>query len=145
MQFSQNGFWGRGLYFAAKSAYSYHYSHRPNDDSSVSERGAGKSDEVEMFLAKLLCGDEIFMDRDESDAKAAECKELKVPPLNPATNKKFNSVTGNTAGSQVVRNIRSPPFSCIIRSPLFSCIISSYHHIIKSSFPMRRHSNTPTN
>jgi|EP01047_Picozoa_sp_COSAG01_P015538 hypothetical protein len=41
------------------------------------------------------------MDRDISDAKAAECKALVVPPVNPATGEKYHTVTGNTAGSQV--------------------------------------------
>ena len=55
------------------------------------------------FLAKLLVGTEVLMDRDESSAKSAECRALKVPPIDPHTvtsdNKaghKFNTVTGYT-------------------------------------------------
>ena len=41
------------------------------------------------------------MNRDESTLKAAECKKLIIPPTDPATNLKYNTVTGHTAGSQV--------------------------------------------
>ena len=89
-----------GIYFAAKSAYSWNYSYRPNQ-TTVDERRPGQSDEREMFLAKLLIGSEVLMDRDISAAKAQECKALIVPPVNPVTGTKCNTVTGNTAGSQV--------------------------------------------
>jgi hypothetical protein len=95
------GFWGRGIYFALKSAYSYHYSFKPATTPDDPERPGGAQDEREMFLAKLLVGDVVMMNRDESDAKAAECKKLIVPPPNPVTGKKYNTVTGNTGGSQV--------------------------------------------
>jgi len=101
MQFSAMGFWGRGIYFALKSAYSYHYSFKPATTPDDPERPGGAQDEREMFLAKLLVGDVVMMNRDESDAKAAECKKLIVPPPNPVTGKKYNTVTGNTGGSQV--------------------------------------------
>ena len=66
MQFSREGFWGRGIYFAAKASYSKNYSYLP-DQSTLQERAAsGKTDEKEMFLAKLLIGNKIDMDRDES-------------------------------------------------------------------------------
>ena len=54
-----------------------------------------------MFLAKLLVGNAILMDRDESSAKAAECRDLTVPPTDTKTNLKYNTVTGYTNGSQV--------------------------------------------
>ncbi len=41
------------------------------------------------------------MDRNESLQKAAECKKLFIPPVDPTTNMKYNTVTGYTAGSQV--------------------------------------------
>ena len=53
-----------------------------------------------MFLVNLLRGNEIFMDRGTISAKANECKNLTSPPV-PGTNLKYNTVTGNTAGSQV--------------------------------------------
>eukprot|EP00567_Pseudictyota_dubia_P002061 CAMPEP_0197465518 /NCGR_PEP_ID=MMETSP1175-20131217/64580_1 /TAXON_ID=1003142 /ORGANISM="Triceratium dubium, Strain CCMP147" /LENGTH=917 /DNA_ID=CAMNT_0043001535 /DNA_START=549 /DNA_END=3302 /DNA_ORIENTATION=- len=100
MQFSQRGFWGRGIYFALKSSYSHSYSFRPRG-SAPTERPEGSGDEREMFLAKLLVGNEIMMDRDKSSSAAAECRDLTVPPTDPATNQKYNTVTGYTAGSQV--------------------------------------------
>ena len=54
-----------------------------------------------MFLAKLLIGNDVNMNRDESARKANECRALTVPPINPRTNLKYNTVTGNTGGSQV--------------------------------------------
>lgn len=99
MQFSQDGFWGRGIYFANKSNYSYGYSYKPTAGSG--DRPRAKSDEREMFLAKLLVGNETHMNRDEDGRKAAECRALTVPPINPQTNLKYNTVTGHTGGSQV--------------------------------------------
>merc|ERR1711906_96294 len=70
MQFSQKGYWGRGIYFAEKGSYSHMYAYRPPTStfrksmrSSFSigdeERPmAEKDDEREMFLAKLLVGSE---------------------------------------------------------------------------------------
>lgn len=54
-----------------------------------------------MFLTKLLAGNEIYMDRDESNAKAQECRNLTVPPVDQKTGLKYNTVSGSTAGSQV--------------------------------------------
>mmetsp|Transcript_48702 Transcript_48702/g.72299 ORF Transcript_48702/g.72299 Transcript_48702/m.72299 type:complete len:894 (-) Transcript_48702:279-2960(-) len=99
MQFSRKGFWGRGIYFAQKSDYSNSYSYKPGTDCS--ERPGAGSSEREMFLAKLLVGNEILMDINESASKAAECRELTVPPTDPQTGLKFNTVTGYTGGSQV--------------------------------------------
>eukprot|EP01047_Picozoa_sp_COSAG01_P035435 COSAG01_NODE_2719_length_7188_cov_6.387079_2_plen_74_part_00 len=61
----------------------------------------GPRDEREMFLAKLLVGKEIYMDRDKSRAMQQKCKNLIVPPVDAATGLKFNTVSGKTAGSQV--------------------------------------------
>eukprot|EP00957_Ditylum_brightwellii_P122773 9362598-Ditylum_brightwellii.AAC.1 len=54
-----------------------------------------------MFLAKLLVGNEIFMNRDESNSKAQECARLTVPPTDANSGLKYNTVTGETGGSQV--------------------------------------------
>lgn len=108
MQFASAGFWGRGLYFADKAAYSSYYSFKPPNDSLMtslssgsSSRPGGKGDEREMFLTKLLVGNEVFLDRDVSSQKAQEYKQLTVPPTDPKTGLKYNTVTGNTGGSQV--------------------------------------------
>mmetsp|Transcript_18867 Transcript_18867/g.54625 ORF Transcript_18867/g.54625 Transcript_18867/m.54625 type:complete len:756 (-) Transcript_18867:811-3078(-) len=100
MQFSQKGFWGRGIYFAHKSSYSHSYGFRV-EGSAPTERPEGSTGEREMFLAKLLTGNETLMDRDQSSAKATECRNLTAPPVNPQTNMKYNTVSGFTAGSQV--------------------------------------------
>ncbi len=95
MQYSRPGLWGRGLYFATKSSYSHRYAFKP--DESLTPYG----DEREMFLAKLLVGNAVEMNRDESPAKAAECSALTVPPTNPRTGLKYNTVTGWTNDSQI--------------------------------------------
>ena len=101
MQFSREGFWGRGIYFAAKASYSKNYSYTPNQ-TTVQERAAsGRTDEKEMFLAKLLIGNKIDMNRDESSHMRNRCKSLTVPPDNPGTGLKYNTVSGHTAGSRV--------------------------------------------
>jgi hypothetical protein len=69
--------------------------------SSLQRPRAVDDEEREMFLTKLLVGKEVLMDRDESPQKAAECKKLFIPPVDPATNLRYNTVTGKTAGSQV--------------------------------------------
>ena len=94
----------RGIYFADKSSYSDHYAHNPSGDSSAllpTDRGAPANDEREMFLTKLLIGKEVFLDRDESPEKAASCKRLVVPPIDPATGWKYNTVSGQTNQSKV--------------------------------------------
>jgi|EP01047_Picozoa_sp_COSAG01_P015539 hypothetical protein len=52
MQFSSQGFWGRGLYFAQKASYSHNYAYTPT--MWELERGDNQGHEKEMFLAKLL-------------------------------------------------------------------------------------------
>lgn len=106
MQYSRSGLWGRGIYFAEKSSYSYSYSYQPWLGAagfllSSSPRAGAVDEEREMFLTKLLVGKEVLMNREESPQKAAECKKLIIPPVDPATNLKYNTVTGYTAGSQV--------------------------------------------
>ena len=54
-----------------------------------------------MLLAKLLCGNEIFMDRSKSQRKADECRRLTVPPDDPKRNFNYNPATGRTGGSKV--------------------------------------------
>jgi hypothetical protein len=68
---------------------------------SWKERPNARKDEREMFLTKLLVGNEININRDESASKQAECRALTVPPVNPDTGLKYNTVTGHTGGSQV--------------------------------------------
>jgi len=120
MQFSRVGFWGRGIYFADKSEYSHFYAFSPASlgswFSSGGDRPKGKDDEREMFLAKLLVGNSVLMDRDESPFKAAVCENLTVPPDDPKKKLKYNTVTGYTCGSQVwivYENDRAYPDSLV--------------------------------
>jgi len=54
-----------------------------------------------MFLAKLLCGNEVHLDPDESPSKAAQYRALTVPPTCLIPNLEYNSMTGHAGGSQV--------------------------------------------
>jgi hypothetical protein len=69
--------------------------------ASWKERPNACKDEHEMFLTKLLVGNEIKINRHESPSINAECRALSVPPINPVTGLKYNTVTGRTKGSQV--------------------------------------------
>ncbi len=46
-----------------------------------------------MFLATIIAGKQVDLQSDNS---------LKVPPINPSTNLPYDSVKGNTGGSDVV-------------------------------------------
>lgn len=98
----------RGIYFANNSSYSDNYAYRANHvakagsgngsssllcaDIDGTDRPTGSNDEKEMFLVKLLIGNEKLMD---------QCRSLTVPPTDPTTGLKHNTVTGYTGGSQV--------------------------------------------
>jgi len=83
MQFAAQGLWGRGIYFADKASYSKNYSYTPYPKA--------KGD-LEMFLTRLTVGKEINLKQDRT---------LTVPPVDVTSGLKYNTVTGNTAGSQV--------------------------------------------
>mmetsp|Transcript_23653 Transcript_23653/g.50182 ORF Transcript_23653/g.50182 Transcript_23653/m.50182 type:complete len:298 (+) Transcript_23653:594-1487(+) len=92
MQYAAQGYWGRGIYFADKASYSKDYSYKPPTSSSVAERPDAREGESEMFLTRLLVGKEIKLDQNRS---------LTVPPSDPSTGLKYNTVTGETQCSQV--------------------------------------------
>jgi hypothetical protein len=68
---------------------------------SWNERPDVHPDDREMFLTKLLIGNEIWIDRNESPSKKIECRSLIVPPTNPITGLRYDTVTGKTRGSRV--------------------------------------------
>lgn len=81
MRYSNQGMWGHANYFAKNSSYSNSYAH------SISN---GKR---QMFVANVLIGVPAVLAPDRS---------LKFPPINPATHKPYDSVQGNTGGSDVI-------------------------------------------
>ena len=107
-----------------KAAYSKHYSHTPAN-SQTSVRPKAKKDELEMFLTRLIVGTSCSIKVTDhlypfcnlimnafailSEGKEVDLKQdrtLTVPPIDPSTGykynqKRYNSVTGVTAGSQV--------------------------------------------
>jgi WWE domain len=83
----------RGLYFAAESKYCHKFAFNPKDGlrrdmQSWSERPESLDGERELFLTKLLIGNEIHMSR---------CPTLRAPPMDPITRQKYNTVTGDTS------------------------------------------------
>ena len=72
--------WGIALYFVpnAKSANNYSYK-LPNGERQI-------------FLAEVLLGDYTILPSN---------REQRMPPLNPANNKIFDSVKGYTDGSDI--------------------------------------------
>lgn len=90
MQLSQQGHWGRGVYFSARSGYSDPYSYKP-----LTEYSDTLQEDRELFLVKLLIGESIFLDRNEGVWMEEACKALVTPPDNPGrAGKKFDTVEG---------------------------------------------------
>ena len=78
---SENCMWGKGLYFAENANYSYNYSYK---NVAMNSRT--------FFLAEILLGEIKVLPSDTT---------LKTPPVNQLTNKPYDSVQGNTNGSDV--------------------------------------------
>jgi hypothetical protein len=86
--------------------YSHDYAFNPGKNLSPNmvswnERPDIHEDDREMFLTKLLVGNEIWIDRKESPSKKVECRSLIVPPTNPITGLRYDTVTGITRDSRV--------------------------------------------
>lgn len=85
-QYSSQGMWGTGTYFAVDASYSDRYSH---------QSGSFKK----MILAKVLTGD---------SCRCAPNSSLKMPPLKPCLkardtfeNERYDSMSGHTHGSDI--------------------------------------------
>jgi len=84
MQFSSQGQWGKGLYFARDAGYSDFYATKAGQ---IADRHDLQEGEKEMMLADLVLGNVIEMDRNVSGNAArtdpamdACCRELTAPP-----------------------------------------------------------------
>jgi hypothetical protein len=81
INYSADGMWGKAIYFAYNSSYSNSYaSSLPNGSK-------------QMFMATVLIGKEIELNPDRT---------LREPPMQPNTNIKYDSIKGNTGGSDVI-------------------------------------------
>jgi len=90
MQLSQQGQWGRGIYFSERSGYSDPYAFKP-----LTEHIDTPQQDRELFLVKLLVGEAIFLDRRSSEVMQAACNNLLAPPDNPdRPGLKFDTVKG---------------------------------------------------
>ena len=83
INYSNDGMWGKGIYFAVNASYSCpNYSHQiPNMQNTY-----------EVFLCEVVLGDFAVLPHTNT---------LREPPKNPNTNLPFDSVKGNTNGSDV--------------------------------------------
>ena len=79
MRFCRSGLWGIAVYFAQNAAYSDSYSY---------QNGPHR----QFFLASVIVGDAYQCSTDGS---------LRMPPLKTGTTTRYDSVTGNTGGSDV--------------------------------------------
>ena len=84
VQFSSQGQWGKGLYFARDAGYSDFYATKAGQ---IADRHDLQEGEKEMMLADLVLGNVIEMDRNVSGNAArtdpamdACCRELTAPP-----------------------------------------------------------------
>jgi hypothetical protein len=124
--------------------YSHDYSFKPQEGlspgmKSWKERPDACIGDREMFLTKLLVGNEIEMNRD-SLLHQIECHALTVPPINPITGLRYDTVTGKTRGSQVwivYENGRAYPEYLIRYSRRRDCLAPTQTRLLsyKSSQP----------
>ena len=87
MRFSEEGYWGRGNYFAVNSSYSHHYAFHQN--------GVFK-----MFAAKVLTGNSIFLEPDRTLTKPPFLDSVNDNTNNSdaSIQRRYDSVHGNTTG-----------------------------------------------
>ena len=94
INYSNQGMWGKGIYFAVNANYSCpKYSFKVPD----------QQDQYEVFCANVVIGNEI---------EIAPNNALLEPPANPNTNDRYDSVKGNTNGSDVYivyKNVKTYP------------------------------------
>lgn len=96
MQLSQQGQWGRGIYFSERAGYSDPYSFKPFNKYTETLQ-----QDRELFLVKLLVGDSIFLDRNADEYMQDACKGLVAPPDNPdRPGMKFDTVSGQIEDEQ---------------------------------------------
>ena len=94
MRFSNKGMWGNGVYFADSLRYSDAYAFHPIKNSWEIKQ---------VFLARVLTGNEF---------RSPANKEIKIPPVDKATNMRYDSVSSNPNGTEiniVYENGRSYP------------------------------------
>ena len=84
---SDDNLWGKGIYFAVNASYScLNYSHKI----------ANQQNTYEVFLCEVVIGESKML-----DLNPQQFNKLKEPPINPVTQRPFDSVKGNTNGSNV--------------------------------------------
>ena len=81
LNYANAGMWGKANYFAYNISYSNGYS---------SQLPTGQR---QMFMASVIVGKEVVLQPDGN---------LRVPPNQPGTNVPYDSVKGNTGGSDVI-------------------------------------------
>ncbi len=79
--YSNQGMWGHANYFAKNASYSNSYAHPVSNGTK------------QMFVANVLIGRPAVMAAD---------RNIRRPPMIPGTNIPYDSVQGNTGGSDVI-------------------------------------------
>ena len=87
MRFSEEGFWGRGNYFAVNSSYSHNYAFHHNRV-------------FKMFAANVLTGNSFFSAPDHTLTKPPLLENHTDTP-DTAIQHRYDSVHGNTGGTRV--------------------------------------------
>ena len=82
MRFSNEGLWGKGVYFAENASYSHNYAHWLKNNNDMKQ----------IFIAKVLVGNSVKLDANSS---------LIIPPKLPQSNQRYDSVEGFTKNTKV--------------------------------------------
>lgn len=91
INYSQQGLYGRGIYFADKFSYSDCYSYRV-DSVSTPDSSDSFQEDRELFLVKLLVGKNVTIDHAQDDSF---CRSLVTPPeMHEMGGLKYDTVTG---------------------------------------------------
>lgn len=103
MQYSQQGLYGRGLYFAERFEYSDCYSYRVN--AAKFPRGSlrQEGEDREIFLVKLLVGQATVMNHLDNEEK---CRRLVAAPENPNTDGlRYDTVSGTAIDQTKIHTV----------------------------------------
>jgi len=103
MQYSQQGLYGRGLYFAERFEYSDCYSYRVNAAKFPKGGMMQEGEDREMFLVKLLVGQASTMNHLDNEE---ECRKLVAAPENPSTDGlRYDTVSGSAIDQTKIHTV----------------------------------------
>jgi hypothetical protein len=86
-RYCEKGMWGIAIYFAKNAAYSH--------SANGGYKYVNAQGKFVLFLAEVILGDCILL------SHTSDTQKLKKPPINQANGLMYDSVKGNTEGSDV--------------------------------------------